>query len=466
MKPSSKLQARAAETAPRILVVDDEPRARRALVELLQGDGYEVREASDGFKALGVLRDWQADVLLTDWRMPVMDGLTLLKKARKSTPNLAVVVMTAFGSVENAVEAMKAGADEYLTKPLNFDAVELVLERAVERLKVLRELESLRAAQQSSPKIRISGNSPPVQKMIKLIDQVADSRATVLITGESGTGKELIARRVHDKSSRAHMPFVRLHCAALAESLLESELFGHEKGAFTGATMKRSGRFEEADGGTLFLDEIAEIPQSVQVKLLRFLQQREFERVGGNKTLEVDVRVVAATNRDLDKEVREGRFREDLFFRLNVIHIEAPPLRARMGDVPVLARVFLAKYAEENKKEVREICPKAIERLESYDWPGNVRELENIMERAVVLVDGGRVEVHHLPPNLGRDAASTGSEIHIPGATLQELEHYAILKTYEATGGSTSETADILGISVRKVQYRLRDYREKGLVAD
>ncbi len=458
--------SRQEDLQPRVLVVDDEPRARQALVALLESDGYEVREAPDGFKAMGRLREWEPDVLLTDWRMPVMDGITLLKKAREEQPDLACVVMTAFGSVESAVEAMKAGADDYLTKPLNFDAVSLILERAVERLAMQRELQSLREAEPTSNEAQIVGHSQPVQEMLTLVDQVADSRATVLVTGESGTGKELIAQRIHHSSPRADGPFVRLHCAALAESLLESELFGHEKGAFTGASSRRKGRFEEADGGTLFLDEIGEIPESVQVKLLRFLQQREFERVGGNKTLSVDVRVVAATNRDLEAEVEAGRFREDLYFRLNVIHVEAPPLRARVGDVPVLARYFVARYAEENGKEIREVTPEAMERLEAYDWPGNIRELENVVERAVVLASEEVIGVDHLPPHLLEVPATLGDEIHVPGATLEELERYAILKTYEATGGSTSETAEILDISVRKVQYRLRDYREEGVVFD
>ncbi len=452
--------------APRVLVVDDEPHARRALVELLATDGYEVREASNGFKALGILREWSTDVLLTDWRMPVMDGITLLKKARQEQPGLAVIVMTAFGSVESAVEAMKAGADDYLTKPLSFDAVELVLERSMERLALRRELESLRAARDTSSPTFIVGKSPPVLELLAMVDQVAESRATVLITGESGTGKELVARRIHEMSPRAHRPFVRLHCAALAESVLESELFGHEKGAFTGATNRRAGRFEEADGGTLFLDEIGELSGSVQVKLLRFLQQREFERVGGNQTIEVDVRIVAATNRDLRAEVDAGRFREDLFFRLHVINLDVPPLRARPGDVPILARSFVARFAEENDKSIREIEPEAMEILESYEWPGNVRELENVIQRAVVLAGGDRIEARHLPPHIVGDRTdASGLDVRIPGATLAELERHAILKTYEATGGSSSETAEILGISVRKVQYRLKEYREEGMLA-
>ncbi|TXD38695.1 sigma-54-dependent Fis family transcriptional regulator [Lujinxingia vulgaris] len=475
VSPAERVETTPETQAPqrkrRILVVDDEPHARRALVELLSDEGYEVSSAGDGFKALGILREWPCEVLLTDWRMPVMDGITLVKKAREEQPDLGCVVMTAFGSVESAVEAMKAGADDYLTKPLNFDAVSLVLSRAMERIEERRELTNLRARhaeQREQSRTKILGASPAVQSLIAMIDQVAGARATVMITGESGTGKELIARMLHEKSGRVDKPFVRLHCAALAESLLESELFGHEKGAFTGASARREGRFEEANGGTLFLDEIGEISPAIQVKLLRFLQQREFERVGGNKTISVDVRVVAATNRDLEAEVKAGRFREDLYFRLNVIHIEAPPLRARPGDVPLLARHFVAKYAQENGRSIEEVAPEVMSALERYEWPGNVRELENVIERAVVLTDGKRLELRHLPPELLRQSGAAPGEIgvQIPGSTLAEIERYALLRTYEATGGSSAETAEMLGISVRKVQYRLREYREAGVVIE
>ncbi|RDV37364.1 sigma-54-dependent Fis family transcriptional regulator [Bradymonadaceae bacterium TMQ3] len=475
VSPAERVEKAPETQAPqrkrRILVVDDEPHARRALVELLSDEGYEVSSAGDGFKALGILREWPCEVLLTDWRMPVMDGITLVKKAREEQPELGCVVMTAFGSVESAVEAMKAGADDYLTKPLNFDAVSLVLSRAMERIEERRELTNLRARHaehREQSRTKILGASPAVQSLIAMIDQVAGARATVMITGESGTGKELIARMLHEKSGRVDKPFVRLHCAALAESLLESELFGHEKGAFTGASARREGRFEEAHGGTLFLDEIGEISPAIQVKLLRFLQQREFERVGGNKTISVDVRVVAATNRDLEAEVKAGRFREDLYFRLNVIHIEAPPLRARPGDVPLLARHFVAKYAQENGRSIEEVAPEVMSALERYEWPGNVRELENVIERAVVLTDGKRLELRHLPAELLRQSGTTPGEIgvQIPGSTLAEIERHALLRTYEATGGSSAETAEMLGISVRKVQYRLREYREAGVVIE
>ncbi|MFW5965941.1 MAG: sigma-54-dependent transcriptional regulator [Persicimonas sp.] len=450
-----------AEGSGRILIVDDEQHAREALATLLEEDGYQVRDAPDGFKALGVLRDWDCDLLVTDLRMPVMDGLSLIEKAKEEFPELPCIVMTAFGSVENAVEAMKTGADDYLTKPLNFDAVELIIERAMERTRMRRELEALRRGDATpTATTQMVGNSPPMQKLKAMIEQVATSRATVLITGESGTGKELIARRIHEESERADKPFVRLHCSALAETLLESELFGHEKGAFTGASSQRKGRFEEADGGTLFLDEIGEIPPSTQVKLLRFLQEREFERVGGNETISVDVRIIAATNRDLEEQVKDGSFREDLYYRLNVIHIDAPPLRVRRGDIAPLTSHFVAKYARQNNKEIEEIDPQVLEVLSEYDWPGNVRELENTVERAVVLANGPRLEMSHLPEDFGESSFMRSDEIRIPGSTLDDIERYAILKTYEVTGGSTSETAELLDISVRKVQYKLKEYRE------
>ncbi len=446
--------------APRILVVDDEQGARQALTALLRDDGYDVRDAPDGFKALGVLREWTPHVLLTDIRMPLMDGLELVTQARTEFPDIAVVVMTAFASVDVAVDAMKLGADDFVTKPLNFDVVTMILQRAVRRLEMQRELEELRAGK-SGRADTIIGKSEPLEEVLRMADQVATSRATILVTGESGTGKELVARRIHQQSERAAKPLVSIHCAALPETLLESELFGHEKGAFTGAAQMRRGRFEMADGGTLFLDEIGEITPATQVKLLRFLQTREFERVGGNQTLKVDVRIVAATNRDLAREVREGNFREDLYYRLNVINIETPPLRVRRSDIPLLVRHFVAKYAAENGKEIREVDPEAMGVLEHYDWPGNVRELENVVERAVVLADGPTLRRAHLPAQLRGVFGGANADLRIPGSTLADLERYAIMETYRATGGSTAETAEILGISQRKVQYKLNAYREE-----
>ena len=445
----------------RILIVDDEQNAREALSVLLEEDGYEVRNAPDGFKALGILRDWKCDLLVTDLRMPVMDGLALIKKARVEFPKLTCIVMTAFGSVENAVQAMKSGAEDYLSKPLNFDEVELVIARAMERSQLRSELDRLRQGNAGAPpQTQMIGNSMPMQQLKSMIDQVATSRATVLITGESGTGKELVARLIHERSDRSAKPFVRLHCSALAETLLESELFGHEKGSFTGAANQRKGRFEEADGGTLFLDEIGEISQAIQVKLLRFLQEREFERVGGNQTISVDVRIIAATNRDLEAEVRSGRFREDLYYRLNVIHLNTPPLRVRRSDIAPLASHLVAKHARRNGKDIKEISPEVLAHLCQYDWPGNVRELENTIERAVVLATGPRIESHQLSENFGQHHFVPSDEIRIPGSSLEDIERFAILKTYEAAGGNSAETSRILGISVRKVQYKLKEYRD------
>lgn len=448
-----------------ILVVDDENSARQVLCQLLRDDGHEVQEAADGFKALGILKEWTPDILLTDLKMPLMDGITLIKKAQELHPETMCIVMTAFASVETAVQAMKSGADDYLTKPLNFDAVELVIQRTLERVEMKRELQELRERTQKQAASKIIGNASPIQQMLALVDQVATSRATILITGESGTGKEMVARRVHERSPRIHKPFMTIHCAALPETLLESELFGHEKGSFTGANTMRRGRFEEADGGTLFLDEIGEISASTQVKLLRFLQTREFERVGGNTTHTVDVRIVAATNRNLEEEVRKGNFREDLYYRLNVINVETPPLRTRRSDIPVLIRHFVDRYARENGKTIREVNPDVVHTLEQYDWPGNVRELENVIERAVVLAESDRIEPSHLPHNLNRRGSGVrqfSDDVRVPGSTLEDLERLAILATYESTGGDTRETARILDISQRKIQYKLRDYRDSG----
>jgi len=441
-----------------ILVVDDEANARTALAELLRDEGFRVETAADGFKALGKMEEASPDLVLTDLKMPGMGGVELLGKVREADPEVVVVVMTAFGAVETAVEAMKKGAADYLTKPLNTAELFLVVEREIERRRLRQETGNLRArlAERYSFS-NIIGSAPPMQAIFKTVSQVAPARSSVLITGESGTGKELIAAAIHQHSPRAKGPFVKLHCAALAETLLESELFGHERGSFTGAAGRRDGRFQQAHGGTLFLDEIGEISPSVQVKLLRFLQEHEFERVGGNETVRVDVRVVAATNRDLKAEVAKGKFREDLFYRLNVIALEMPSLRARRSDVPLLAAFFLKKYAGENGKAVEGFTDEALTMLGSYDWPGNVRELENVVERAVVLCNGSRVSIAELPQHLVPSSELSG--IRIPGSTLDEIEHHAIRKTLEATGGSTSKAADILGISVRKIQYKLHEYQ-------
>jgi two-component system NtrC family response regulator/two-component system response regulator HydG len=333
-----------------------------------------------------------------------------------------------------------------------------VLDKVLEQQELRRETRQLRqrVRDRVAPN-NIVGDSPPMQRVFEIVDQVAPSRATVLIAGESGTGKELVANALHQRSPRANGPFIKLHCAALAESLLESELFGHERGSFTGAMARKDGRFQLADGGTLFLDEIGEISPAIQVKLLRFLQEHEFERVGGTQTIRVDVRVIAATNRNLTEEVAKGRFREDLYYRLNVVALEIPPLRERRSDIPPLAKFFLERYAKENGKPALGFSPEALELLAAYDWPGNVRELENAIERAVVLTSGSLVDARQLPPNVRPRLAPAGMPA-IPGATMADIERYAILETLKSTGGSTSKAAEILGISVRTIQYRLHQY--------
>ena len=445
----------------RILVVDDEVNARTALAELLRDEGYAVETAADGFKALPKLDDFSPDLLVTDLRMPGMDGIQLMKKTHERDPECAVIVVTAFGAVDTAVAAMRAGAADYVTKPVNVEELVLVIDRALERRRIRAEARQLRERLGEHQRIEnIVGSSPVMRTLLTDVLRVAPSRATVLITGESGTGKELIAAAIHQHSTRAQGPFVKLHCAALAETLLESELFGHERGSFTGAISRRDGRFQQADGGTLFLDEIAEISPSVQIKLLRFLQEHEFQRVGGNQTIKVDVRVVAATNRDLLKRVHEGEFREDLYYRLNVVSLEVPPLRARPADVPLLAIHFLNRFAKENRKDVARFTDEALERLTRHTWPGNVRELENAIERAVVVCEGDAIRSEDLPATVGGGPPPEDAMPKVPGATLSDLERYAILKTLEATGGSTSRAAEILGISVRKIQYKLHEYDE------
>jgi len=449
------------KTRGRILVVDDEANAREALAELLEDDGYETETAADGEKALAMLERFRPNVVLTDLKMPNLDGIGLIERGRPRAPATAFIVMTAFGSIENAVEAIKMGADNYLTKPLDLAAVSALVDRAMEKsLLVSETVELRRRLDERFSFDRILGVHPSMQRLLKTVAQVAASRATVLVHGESGTGKELIAAAIHQNSPRRSKPFVKLNCAALAETLLESELFGHERGAFTGATGRREGRFMKADGGTLFLDEVSEIPLAVQVKLLRFLQEREFERVGGNETLRVDVRVVAATNRVLEERVESGEFREDLFYRLNVVQLDVPPLRARRSDIPILAEHFLGKFAEENGRALEGFTDDALLALRLYPWPGNVRELENAIERAVVLTEGTRIEAVNLPSAQGQgDQQDLG--VMIPGIRLEELERMAIERTMDAVGGSTSKAAEILGISRRKIQYRLKEWAQQ-----
>jgi two-component system NtrC family response regulator/two-component system response regulator HydG len=369
---------------------------------------------------------------------------------------------------------MKLGAEDYLGKPIDVEELEVVLQKALERKGLLEEARSLRERLEHKYRLdNLVGESPEMLSVFKTIRQVAPSSASVLLLGESGTGKELFAQALHQNSPRRSRPFVKVACAALPETLLESELFGHEKGSFTGAVYTRAGRFEAADGGTLFLDEIGDITPTVQVKLLRFLEEREFERVGGNRTFKVDVRIVAATHRDLKKKLEEGTFREDLFYRLNVIEIHIPAMRERPGDIPLLAHHFLKKYADANGKDLKSISDDVLALLLSHPWPGNVRELENAMERAVVLSDGPTLTPAHFPtlrPATGTDGAkpapgAPGLGVRIPGSTLADLEREAILRTLEAVGGSTSKAASILDISARKIQYKLKEYQQQGAVS-
>ena len=442
----------------RILVVDDDATARDVLRKLLASSDYDVTTADDGAVALALASEVAPDLVVTDLEMPNLDGMGLLAKLRTQDPSLPVIVTTGLNDVDTAVEAMRMGAADFLTKPVDFDLLLVSIERALEVRALQSETENLRRQirERDGEGLQgLSGTSQIMQKVYRVARQVAGSKATVLITGESGTGKGELARAVHALSPRADKPFVSLHCAAIPETLLEAELFGHEKGAFTGADKRRIGRFEQASGGTLFLDEIGEIPPLMQVKLLKVLQEKTVERIGSGQSVAIDVRLVAATNKDLTAEVREGRFREDLFYRLNVVHVEMPPLRLRGGDVVVLARLFLERFVRENHKDIDGFTDAARTKLLGHRWPGNVRELENAVERAVVMCEGSNVDADDLPFAGGQQ---THGPVRIPGSTMAEIERHAILATLEATEGSTARTAELLDISIRTIQYRLAEY--------
>jgi two-component system NtrC family response regulator/two-component system response regulator HydG len=450
-------------------VIDDEVNAATALEALLREDGYEVEKAHDARAGLQLLEKHEPDVVLTDVRMPGMDGIELLAKIKEVRPETMVVLMTAYGTVKTAVKAMKLGAEDFLSKPIDVEELEVVLQKTIERKRLLEETRVLRERLEHKYRLEnLVGESPEMLSVFKTIRQVAPSSSSVLLLGESGTGKELFAQALHQNSPRRNKPFIRVACASLPETLLESELFGHEKGSFTGALYTRAGRFEAADGGTLFLDEIGDISPTVQVKLLRFLEEREFERVGGNKTFKVDVRIVAATHRDLKKRLEDGSFREDLYYRLNVIEIRIPPLRDRKGDIALLVHHFLRKFADANQKPIKSVSDAAMAMILSHAWPGNVRELENAMERAVVLADEPVLSPAHFPTLLpagaadGEKAGGGSNGVAIPGSTLAEIEREAILRTLESVGGSTSRAAAMLQISARKIQYKLKEYHQEG----
>ena len=443
----------------RILVVDDDSYVREATTEILIRKDYDVDTAPDAKTALQKLDDSEYDLILSDIRMPHMTGIELLEQARIRVPDTHIVLMTAYGTIEDAVQAIQKGAFDYIQKGADPAEIEMTIEKALKFQDTERENRRLRSELKDKYSFgSMIGKAHNMEQVFDLIDTVADSRATVLVNGESGTGKELVARALHYNSARSSGPFIRLNCAALPKDLMESELFGHEKGAFTGAIKQTRGRFEMADGGTLLLDEISEIDPSLQAKLLRVLQEREFERIGSTQTIKVDVRIIATTNRDLQKAVEEGSFREDLFYRLNVIEIGLPPLRERREDIPSLVKSFVDRYNEENGKSIEGIADDALELMVQYDWPGNVRELENYTERAVVVARGTILETADFPQKLGAGPSDRQGQSIQVGMTVHEMEQQLIMKTLEACKGNRTEAATILAISTRTLRNKLHEY--------
>jgi len=444
-----------------VLIAEDEANMRRVLSALLERDGYRTVEAGDGAAAVELLAREPIDAILTDLRMPKMNGLELLEEVRRKHPEIPVIMLTAHGTVGSAVEALKQGAFDYLTKPFDPDEIRQVMEKAVSTRRLAAR--EMRLHGDEDPEPLLIGESQQVRDVRRVIERVAPTPATVLITGESGTGKEIVARSLHRASAVRAGPFVKVNCAAIPEGLLESELFGYEKGAFTGAAARKPGRFELADGGTLFLDEIGEMPLAAQPKLLRAIQEGRFYRVGGTETVHVDVRLVAATNRDLRAEVTAGRFREDLFYRLHVVPIELPPLRARPDDIPMLARLFLERFAAKLGRRVTGIDPAAMDMLRAHAWPGNIRELENAIERAILLCDGVTLMPRDLPPELATGirptpAATTATPLRerIRAAT-QRIERDAILEALRLTEGNVTRAAKELGLSRRGLQLKMKE---------
>jgi len=442
-----------------ILIVDDDQTHRIMLRSMLQEWGWRTEEANDGAVAVESVMGKPFDAILMDVRMARMDGMTALAKIHAHNPAIPVIIMTAYSSIDSAVDAIKLGAHDYLTKPLDFDRLKITLDSALEHRQVV---ESKSAPQTASfDDYGIIGDSPAMQQVLEMISYVAPTDATLLISGESGTGKELIAGAVHRNSRRNKGPFVAVNCAALVDNLLESELFGHEKGAFTGADRRREGRFVQADGGTLFLDEIGETSPAMQVKLLRALQEHEIQRVGGQDTVKVDVRIIAATNRILEDEVKKGSFREDLYYRLNVVNIPVPPLRERAGDVPLLADFFLRRFATKNNRQVSGITPQCMDLLRRYPWPGNVRELENAIERGVILLRGDYLDTDTLPLAITRWAGRENPGGSFAGGTptsLEDAEKLVIANMLQEAGGNKSETARRLNITRKTLLAKMRKY--------
>jgi two-component system, NtrC family, response regulator HydG len=440
-----------------LLIADDDPGLRESLERTLTREGYRVVLASDGRAALERVQAGGVDLIVTDLRMPGLTGLELLRAAKAIMPDVDVILLTAFGTVEEAVKAMKDGAYDFLTKPFRREQLIKLIDKALERRDLIeqnralkKQLEDLRA------KGQMIGASPIWRRMMTLVEQVADSSATILIQGESGTGKELVARTIHERSARRNGPFVAVNCAALPETLLESELFGYEKGAFTGAAGRKEGRFELASAGTLFLDEVADLSLVTQPKILRVLQEGEFERLGGTRTLQVDVRIVAATNRDLSDMVKDKRFREDLYYRLNVITVRVPPLREHPEDIRLLAQHYLRVYSAKNGRKLEAFSNEAIARLESYAWPGNVRELENLVERSVLLARKDRIDAEDLPEEvMGVKRPPRDAILELVGTPLADIEERLLDETLRITGGNKTQAAELLGIDVRTVARKL-----------
>ena len=446
------------------LVIDDDPLSREFLVEALETSGYRVVQAPDGEEGMQHLRSRDLDLVITDLRLPGMDGIEVVCRTKDALPDIPVVVLTAYGSVSTAVEAMRSGAEDFLLKPVSPEQLEVVLARTESMCELKRENKVLKARlEPSSPRKGVLiGENSRLMATVALAERVAATNATVLIRGESGSGKELIAILLHEQSKRSQGPFIQVNCAALTESLLTSELFGHEKGSFTGAIARKEGRFELAQGGTLFLDEIGEIPLEVQAKLLRVLETGDFERVGGTATLRADVRIVAATNRNLEQAISEGRFREDLYYRLNVVPVNLPPLRERLDDISLLAAHFLRRYRREHGGPVMELSTSALATLRSAEWPGNVRELANCIQRAVIVCNGPVIE----PVHLGLPDAEKLEDKAIPvGMTLEELERKVILKALDLTDWNRTRAAESLGVTARTLSNKLKTWRTRGLLS-